>query len=212
MTSLFGFYITMAIPPNRVGGTIKRLTDYPDHLKAIGLVITEFGRLEQSLAILLWELIEDPDRGDAVFYSLGNSKARCDVIRGVANEVLEPDSEIMKEVLEVIRQARDVADKRNDLAHGAWGEPSQKKENPFCEIKRPATKNPVFSRRWTVSELTELADKIDTVDRRAGMASMVLRALRDPSEWAFLDRLAKVSEPTRVYLSRFRSEGGQTSI
>jgi hypothetical protein len=196
----------MAKQPNRVGGVLKRLDDYPDHLRAIGLVITEFSRLEGTLCFILWELIGDPDRGTAVFYSLASSKARCDIIRGAANEVLQSSGsqqEIKKEILSIITKVRDVAEQRNELAHGEWGEPSQKKENPFCILQRPATTTPVFSRHWSVTDLQSLADKISAIETRASRIALVMRALRDEEVYRhFMDQAAS-SEKVRAYVDRF---------
>lgn len=176
----------MAKEPNRVGGELKRIDGYPDHRSKIGLVITDFASLEQRLCLTLWELIGDPSRADAVFWSLGSAKARCDVVRGVANEVLVGTDTMHRLKLELVVCVKlflTAAGKRNDLAHGQWGVPTTGGTDPFVSIKRPATRSPVFERKYTITQLQAIADEICFAEQRTGLLNGALGYFLRPDIW-----------------------------
>jgi hypothetical protein len=195
----------MANASNRVGGVLQRIDCYPDHLRAIGLIITDFGSLEGRLCLLLWELLDDPDRGSAVFWSLGSSKARCDVVRGVAGQILIGDEwlPLRAEINRVVSKVRKAAEKRNDIAHAQWGVPSQKSENPFMTIERPAAKDHLFQRRWTVAELEAVADEIAEAEKQVNNVIQVFSYMHEPEIKALYDTQHRKENPrTDAYLRR----------
>ena len=193
--------------PNRVGGVLKRLDNHPDHLSKIGLIITDFAALEGRMCLLFWELLGEPNRANAVFWSLGSSKARSDVIRGVANELLGLDptkAKLLQELSRLVERFRSVATKRNDIAHAQWGEPSHGGADPFYSIDRPATKNAVFQKTMSVAALQEIADEIFQRDLEVGLFTMVLEYYTRPrTDITHLECLRRKWPKLDAYIGKF---------
>jgi len=139
-----------------------------------------------------------------VFWSLGNSKARCDVVRGVAGETLIGDewAPLRAEINRVVGKVRKAAEKRNDLAHAQWGTPYEKAENPFTTIERPATKDGLYQRRWTVQQLEAIAEEIAEADRHVTNVTHLLVYIREPESRAIYDEQRHATEANEAYFRR----------
>lgn len=191
---------------NQVGGVLTRLTDYPDHLRLIGLIVTDWASLEGRLSMTLWELVGSPNHGSTIFYTLGNAKARIDVVRSLALGL--PDSNAKEEVLATLEQIKKLAAQRNIIAHGQWGVPSneKKRENPFVIIQTPAKKDRDWQHIYRVNELQEIADKIADVEQRLARITEVLRLKRTPPSEGELERINSLRSQFPqydAYLSKF---------
>jgi len=195
----------MTKQPNRVGGLLESIEHYPEHLRLIGLIITETARAEGTLALTFWALVDDPSRADAVFWTLGSAKARTDVVRGVAMETLTGDGTpqlIRSEVLSSIDDFRNAASRRNDIAHGQWGTPAQKGANPFLSIKRPATKNPIFEKVYSTQDLEAVLSEIRNAERRLDKVNSALNYYLRPDDRAHLDSIWSRFAGTDAYFRK----------
>lgn len=149
---------------------IATFDSHPDYLRAIGLITTEWARLEAGVALALAVLLGgNIGHGEAIVYSLGSFKAKCDVVRSVARTFPE-DHELRGRVLPFLERAHQLSLRRNDMTHAMWGVSSADHEPRRCLI-RPATKNPDRVTPHPLSELEGLAAEIGAVaDALQGLA------------------------------------------
>jgi hypothetical protein len=95
---------------------------HPDYALQIGIITAEWSILEANLCMLLQHLLGVDDvRASAVFFSLGNNKARRDIVANLATAVLPPESDLRGRINSVVRRIQGAASRRNKIAHGMWG-------------------------------------------------------------------------------------------
>ncbi|MGE3642725.1 MAG: hypothetical protein AB7F96_02605 [Beijerinckiaceae bacterium] len=193
----------MAKEPNRVGGVLKPLDDYPDHAKLIGLIITDLTSAEAALALIFWELIGDPIRADAVFWTLGSAKARSDVVRASITETMDKSDRLRDDLLAAIVNFRKLTDKRNDIAHGEWGAPAQGGRHPFLSLKQPATKSPIFQRIYTLDALIELDRKIRECERKFNNLWQALQYRKGGLTYERLEAERKINPIVDAFLRKY---------
>ncbi len=96
------------------------LEQYPDHVKAIGMISVEQANLEIKLAQLLGALLNlDPVLADAVYFSPQATGARISIIENVSELILSNGA--VKDVRKLLSKAREVVGRRNEYIHNAWG-------------------------------------------------------------------------------------------
>ena len=75
----------MLSPAPRPGGLLGNLDSFPEHLRLIGSIVTHFAVLEVGLSLLMWELLGDVYRGDAVFYAIRGNRERVNMLQALAH-------------------------------------------------------------------------------------------------------------------------------
>lgn len=94
---------------------------FPRHTKLLGVISGLWGTLELSMGQLFEELLEPRNReARAVYYSLGNHRARRDILRTAGMTRLEHHPQLRSKLKTTINHISKRADRRNDLLHGAW--------------------------------------------------------------------------------------------
>lgn len=89
-------------------------------LKIIGILVIRANLLEGAMARMLAALLEvSVERGEAIFYSSQNMKARSDMLR--ATIITSNLSEVLKtRVTKCIDKVDKISRRRNQLVHGEW--------------------------------------------------------------------------------------------
>lgn len=97
-----------------------QLEKRPEHLAAIGSVITRWTDVETEMALVLGVLLGTRSEAAVALYtSLRQGRSRTETIAAVASSILDPDEqELLAAILIVYGQAESA---RNDIAHGCYG-------------------------------------------------------------------------------------------
>src|SRR5437773_3081346 len=141
-----------------VGCLLHDITNYPEHLRLIGLIVTRWSSLEGCLALTFWELLGSPENASAIYYALGNSKAQRDIVRSLAKKKLQNDKAGV-EALDLIARFASLSVTRGRIVHGQWGTPAKGSgADPFVSVQTPAKEDEVWEHIFTVRELQDTAD------------------------------------------------------
>ncbi|MFI5020605.1 MAG: hypothetical protein ACHQRJ_02985 [Alphaproteobacteria bacterium] len=94
---------------------------FPRHTKLLGTIAGLWGTLEHQMCEL-FEALMYPRRKEAraIFYSLGNHKARRDILRVAGATRLKGNQKLLARFNKAINAIKKRADRRNDLLHSAW--------------------------------------------------------------------------------------------
>ncbi len=169
-----------------------KLTD--PQLQAIGLVISEWGLMEQSLFIsasLTFEVIPGTkpplqNLGFSVLIGAGMTpRTVLGLMNGLFDLALAPDTAVAFKKLS--DHILDCGQSRDAIAHGAWRKGKRPGSITTASV-RAVGQIRLEQREFTVSEMTQLAERI-RVDRLA-----LLRFMRDRGYFSLLDTPA---EPPR---------------
>jgi hypothetical protein len=134
---------------------VSVLISHPEHLKGLGLIAAAHAALEDAMCELLGMLIGKSKAASAIFHSLGNHKARSDILRGVVSECVT-DATTRSEILSLLDKAVGKARLRNGIMHSLWLVDSENGK-VVQSLKRPATKNSSVIVNRRADELVELA-------------------------------------------------------
>lgn len=89
-------------------------------LKILGILVIRANLLEGAMAKLLASLLDvSSSRGEAIFYSSQNMKARSDMLRAALRSA-ELSEKLQKQVIESIDRIDKISRRRNQLVHGEW--------------------------------------------------------------------------------------------
>ncbi|WP_146099951.1 hypothetical protein [Achromobacter insolitus] len=169
------------------GGVLCDMTEYPEHLKLIGMVVTRFSSLEGELSICMWELMESPDLGTYVFAAINSTSGKLEVLRSLARNTTE--GEIQRELLSTIKMCSAISELRNEIAHGQWAKPSDPAlaANPSLVNIRPKNANlPAANLVYTLDDLQEIVDGIATCQKKVSNITQILRASHQPLAYSLL--------------------------
>jgi len=154
---------------------------FPAEIRAaLGAVVIEWARFENSLASLFAKVLRSPDENAwVVYYNMGSFSGRCDLIR----RILDHDknrSDIAADIEKLLSDSIPVAGTRNDLAHGFWRyfkHPEGGKD--VCIVgqfkpRKPSEKS-TYKLEPDVKFLTDLANKIASLTERAAALGYKMR-------------------------------------
>jgi hypothetical protein len=103
-------------PPYR-----SAMEDYPEHVKAIGMLSIELSNLEIFLGEMLGGLLKIPRHvGHILYLTPRASIARLDMLGNVAKAVLVEKSDGLKKIEKLIERCQTTMGKRHKMIHGAW--------------------------------------------------------------------------------------------
>jgi hypothetical protein len=134
------------------------LEQWPDHVKAIGMITIEIGNLEIELGTLLAALLHIyKEIGQIIYLTPRAAIARVAVIENIAKATLVEKSEALMLILSHVERARAVIGKRHDMVHEAWGVHKDR-----AEVHRMAmpTKESTLSKPVPIKQLTDLIEDI----------------------------------------------------
>lgn len=191
---------------NQVGGTLCCIEQYPDHLRLIGLFVTDYSALEGRLALTMWALLDSPNLGTTVFYSIPSAKTKIDIVRTLVVQTVEAGA-VQEEFLAAINDVRRVTDQRNRIVHGQWGIPAGPEgkiaPNPFVHLQYPMRVSDRWSKIYTCKELERLDEAIRAADGRLDRITQVLNAKRDPGSMAYQQELRRRFPKHDAYWKQF---------
>jgi hypothetical protein len=193
----------MSNPPVS-GGGLQRIDMYPDHLRLIGLVVTEFSLLESSMSLAMWALVGSPAHGTALYYSINGTRARADALRAVAVETLGNDK-VLDEFKDVLADFDRVAGQRNAVVHGQWGIPADEalRGDPFVQDFRMKAKDRYPRRIYTIGDLQAIADEIAATARRFDLITQVIEAFQDAAAMKRVEQLRQQVPAYDAYWKKF---------
>jgi len=88
-------------------------------MQAIGLVAARFSLLELTVSALIWNLIETPQRVGRLVTGRLSFSQLLTLLQVLNNETVE-DEDYRGRIEKVIRRAREVNDRRNEIIHSLW--------------------------------------------------------------------------------------------
>ena len=102
--------------------TYSVLEEHPEHVKALGMVSIEIGRLEMSLAEMLAALLHIDRRfGHTVYLTPHSNIGRITIVENVMREALKEGSAAYKAIQDLLTRSKAVMSKRHEYVHDVWG-------------------------------------------------------------------------------------------
>lgn len=138
---------------------VTSLEHSPEHLQALGLVTTEWARLESTMNMAVAIIIGNANAAEVIMNTLGNHKARRDILRALTVEIVK-DKTRQEVLLKILNRIARLAPRRNDVAHTVWGL-RHSDGSAVLMMKKPATKQGRFRAvPMSASDIEELAEAI----------------------------------------------------
>jgi hypothetical protein len=178
-----GYIASMKEDPTIGGGTLGRVDAYPEHLRLLGLIVTEFAQLEVRMSLAMWALLGAADTGTTVFYSISTTGARVKMLENLARELTS--GAVREEFKATFSEISAVSGERNLLVHGQWGvigDPTRRADPFIQDYRMNSGKTPLYAP--TIVELQGVANRIAKVDDRLAFITGVLEAKRNPHRMA----------------------------
>lgn len=137
------------------------LENYPDHVRAIGMIAIEISNLELAISNLLSILLNiDAHRGRIVYFTPKAAIARLDIVRNL-NETLDPKHKAARTIIDdILDRSQAVLGKRHEFIHNSWG--FSKEHNEVTRTAHPA-KRRFAAKPVPIIELNDLTAKIRRV-------------------------------------------------
>jgi hypothetical protein len=159
--------------PKDATGWRSSLEDYPDHVKAIGMISIENANLEFAMAGLFGRTCFIPLRiALAIYLTPKSAIARLEIFQNAAKVALRPRGDedhrkklrvSLRKVNRIAERAKTVIGKRHGIIHDAWGVDRESKE-----VLRAPPARPILDQKVPLKELKELISEfrrlIDDVD------------------------------------------------
>jgi hypothetical protein len=139
----------------------RRLDGFPDHLRALGLLTTEWVRLEWMMGLTFMFVLGDARKGDAVWHTIHSFEVRADILTAAITEATDTGS-FGGQFLAVLEKIDPLSRRRNTAIHGAWGSHSRNKK-PLHMIRSPGAKLSARSGITSLGELKRLCDDVTAV-------------------------------------------------
>jgi len=90
-----------------------------EHLKAIGLIVTEWSWVEHSIELIIWELAQiDPDKGRSITTHI-QSETRLHILSSLTDSLIH-DHNIKKQISQLADKVRKLRGERNNITHALW--------------------------------------------------------------------------------------------
>ena len=138
----------------------KRLEGYPDHLAAVGLVTTEWVRLEKYMQMTLSYLLRDSQNAIVICNTLVNFRTKCEVLEALIKCM--PEQELVPNFLSKLKEISGLSSERNDVIHGDWIVRASDSSLVLLTYKRGQHRGSKIEEHTDPNKLIDLANRITT--------------------------------------------------
>lgn len=140
--------------------TIQRSVLGPDHLQAIGRVAAQWAILELNLHLILWGLLDVPQRsGHAITAAVPSMNTKLHMLRSLAKESGRLSSTAKTNIETLLTSVSDLRTDRNNIVHATWS--VSEKPGAFNRSKFTGWGEVKFhDQDLTAPEINQIADDI----------------------------------------------------